>query len=45
VLVHALQPRVAIMNNGTRKGGAISVYQVLHTYPRPGHARKIGFRK
>ena len=22
VLVHALQPRVAIMNNGTRKGGS-----------------------
>jgi competence protein ComEC len=33
VLVHALQPRVAIMNNGTRKGGAISVYRVLHTSP------------
>ena len=33
VLVHALQPRVAIMHNGTRKGGALAVYQVLHTSP------------
>ncbi len=33
VLVHALQPRVAIMHNGTRKGGALPVYQVLHTSP------------
>jgi beta-lactamase superfamily II metal-dependent hydrolase len=32
-LVHALQPRVAIMHNGTRKGGAPPVYQVLHTSP------------
>jgi len=32
-LVHALQPRVAIMHNGTRKGGALPVYQVLHTSP------------
>jgi beta-lactamase superfamily II metal-dependent hydrolase len=33
VLVHALQPRVAIMHNGTRKGGTLPVYQVLHTSP------------
>jgi beta-lactamase superfamily II metal-dependent hydrolase len=33
VLVHALEPRVAIMHNGTRKGGALPVYQVLHTSP------------
>jgi competence protein ComEC len=33
VLVHALQPRVAIMHNGTRKGGALPVYSVLHTSP------------
>ena len=28
-LVHALEPRVAIMHNGTRKGGALPVYHVL----------------
>lgn len=33
VLVHALQPRVAIMHNGTRKGGAIPVYKVLYSSP------------
>ncbi len=32
-LVHALAPRVAVMHNGTRKGGALPVYQVLHTSP------------
>jgi len=32
-LVHALQPRVAIMHNGTRKGGALPVYHVLQTSP------------
>lgn len=32
-LVHALQPRVAIMNNGTRKGGAPEVFEVLHRSP------------
>ncbi len=31
--VHALQPRVAIMNNGTRKGGAIQTFQTLETSP------------
>jgi beta-lactamase superfamily II metal-dependent hydrolase len=32
-LVHALQPRVAVLTNGQRKGGAAPVYQVLHTSP------------
>ena len=32
-LVHGLQPRVAIMNNGTRKGGALGTFQVLETSP------------
>jgi beta-lactamase superfamily II metal-dependent hydrolase len=32
-LVHALQPRVAIMNNGTRKGGAADAFRVLHSSP------------
>jgi competence protein ComEC len=31
VMVHALHPRVAIMNNGTRKGGDPDVMKVLHT--------------
>ena len=33
VIVHALQPRVAIMNNGTRKGGAVQTFQTLETSP------------
>ena len=33
VAVHALQPRVAVMNNGTRKGGAVQTYQTLETSP------------
>ena len=33
VLVHAVRPRVAIMNNGTRKGGWPSVMKTLHTSP------------
>ena len=33
VLVHALHPRVAVMHNSTRKGGAIQTMQVLHTSP------------
>jgi len=33
-LVHALQPRVAIMQNGQRKGAAVLTMQTLHTTPR-----------
>jgi competence protein ComEC len=33
VFVHAIQPRVAIMNNGTRKGGQPAAMQVLHSAP------------
>lgn len=32
-LVHALRPRVAVMNNGTRKGGSPEALRVLHTSP------------
>jgi competence protein ComEC len=32
-LVHALHPRVAIMNNGNRKGGAPEAWQTVHTSP------------
>ena len=31
--VSALQPRVAIMNNGARKGGSAAVFQTLHSTP------------
>ncbi len=31
--VHAIQPRVAVMNNGTRKGGAVQTYQTLESSP------------
>jgi len=33
VIVHALRPRVAIMNNGIRKGGDPAVMQVFNTSP------------
>jgi len=33
VLVKAVAPRVAIMNNGSRKGGAIPTFQTLHGQP------------
>jgi competence protein ComEC len=33
VLVHALQPRVVIMHNGNRKGGALAVYNAIYTSP------------
>ena len=33
VMVHALHPRVAIMNNGTRKGGEPEVMKVIHSSP------------
>jgi len=32
-LVHGLQPRVAIMNNGTRKGGAPDTFKVIEASP------------
>src|SRR5207253_3995571 len=32
-LVYALQPRVAVMNNGTRKGGTPDVFRVIHESP------------
>jgi competence protein ComEC len=33
VLVHALAPRVAVQNNGTRKGGAPETFQTLYSSP------------
>jgi beta-lactamase superfamily II metal-dependent hydrolase len=33
VVIHAIQPRVAIMNNGTRKGGQLETYATLETSP------------
>lgn len=33
LLVHALQPRVAVMHNGTRKGGNVATLEVLHSSP------------
>jgi beta-lactamase superfamily II metal-dependent hydrolase len=33
VLVHAIQPRVAILNNGIRKGGQPDAMKILHTSP------------
>ena len=33
VLLASLQPRVAIMNNGARKGGSPSAWQVIHNSP------------
>jgi competence protein ComEC len=33
VLVHAVRPRVAVMSNGTRKGGAVATLQTLHSSP------------
>ncbi len=32
-LVHALHPRVAIMNNGARKGGSPAAWQIIHDSP------------
>jgi competence protein ComEC len=34
VLVHAIQPRVALLNNGTRKGGQPEAMQILFSAPR-----------
>jgi beta-lactamase superfamily II metal-dependent hydrolase len=36
-LVHALRPRVAVMNNGTRKGGDPGTFRVLHESPGLEH--------
>lgn len=33
-LVHAIAPRVAIMQNGMRKGGTVQTYQTLRSAPR-----------
>ncbi len=33
VLVHAIQSRVAIMNNGTRKGGQPDAMKIIHSAP------------
>jgi competence protein ComEC len=33
VVVHAIQPRVAIMNNGTRKGGQPEAMRIIHSAP------------
>jgi competence protein ComEC len=33
-LVHALQPRVVLMNNSNRKGGAVPTMMTLYTSPR-----------
>jgi len=32
-LIHALHPRVAIMNNGARKGGSPEAWQTIHSSP------------
>lgn len=32
-IVHALRPRVAIMNNGARKGGSPAAWQAVHSSP------------
>jgi beta-lactamase superfamily II metal-dependent hydrolase len=32
-LVHALRPRVAVMQNGTRKGGTLGTYGILRSSP------------
>jgi len=34
LLVHALDPRVAIINNGAKKGGSPSAWQVIHSTTR-----------
>ena len=32
-LVHALHPRVAVMNNGAKKGGSVEAWQTVHDSP------------
>ena len=36
MLVHAMQPRVAVMNNGARKGGAVVTFETLKSSPGLG---------
>ena len=33
MLVHAMQPRVAVMNNGANKGGAVATFETLKSSP------------
>ena len=33
VLVHGVRPRVAVMQNGTRKGGTVEAYQIMRSSP------------
>ncbi len=33
VLVHGARPRVAVMQNGTRKGGSVEAYQIMRSSP------------
>ena len=33
MLVYALHPRAAVMNNGAKKGGAVDTFQILHRSP------------
>lgn len=33
MLVYALHPRAAVMNNGAKKGGASDSFQILHKSP------------
>jgi beta-lactamase superfamily II metal-dependent hydrolase len=33
MLVYAIRPRVAVMNNGAKKGGATDTFQILHRSP------------
>lgn len=34
VLVHGVRPRVAVMQNGMRKGGSVQAYQIMRSSPR-----------
>jgi competence protein ComEC len=33
MLVHAMRPRVAVMNNGAKKGGAVATFETLKSSP------------
>ena len=35
MLVYAVQPRAVVMNNGSKKGGHIDTFQILHQMPAP----------